>query len=152
MAMAEELRREIALACSPERAFRAFTEHVDLWWPHAHRKSHEHAMRFTRDALIQTAADGSEWTMGRVLAWDPPNRVVVTWQINGQWQFDPDPAHASEVDVRFTADGPDRTTVDISHQYVERLVGAQAVYDAFLQGGSWTAMLERFAKGLADAE
>ena len=42
--------------------------------------------------------------------------------------------------------------MDISHQYVERLVGAQAVYDAFLQGGSWTAMLERFAKGLADAE
>ena len=77
--MADELRREIALACSPERAFRAFTEHVDLWWPRSHRKSREHAMRFTRDALIQTATDGGEWTMGRVAAWDPPHRLALDW-------------------------------------------------------------------------
>lgn len=77
--MAEALRREIVLACAPERAFRAVTEHVDLWWPRSHRKSRDHAMRFTPEALIQIAADGSEWTMGRVLAWEPPHRLALDW-------------------------------------------------------------------------
>jgi uncharacterized protein YndB with AHSA1/START domain len=65
--------------------------------------------------------DGSEW-ISRVLAWQPPHRLVVTWQINGEWQFDPDPAHASEIEVRFTADGPTQTTVDLEHRHLDRLV------------------------------
>ena len=106
--MAEELRREIALACSPDRAFRAFTEHVDLWWPRTHRKSREHAMRFTRDALVQTAADGSEWTMGRVLAWDPPHRLALDWFAGAV--TDP-----TKVEIGFTAEG-DGTLVTIVHR------------------------------------
>jgi len=80
-----------------------------------------------------------------VLAWQPPRRLVVTWQINGQWQYDPDPAHASEIEVRFTADGPERTTVDLEHRLLDRLVGGQAIYDAIRGGGGWSALLESFA-------
>jgi len=140
-----------------EQAFEVFTASFTAWWPHQYHIGQSDVAEVVLESReggrwYERGVDGTECDWGRVLSWEPPTRILFTWQINGQWQFDPDPAHASEVDVRFTADGPDRTTVDISHQYVERLVGAQAVYDAFLQGGSWTAMLERFAKGLADAE
>ena len=142
---------------SLERAFRFFTGSLTAWWPAEYHIGAAEMAEVVMEPRVggrwfERGVDGIECDWGRVLAWEPPNRVLVTWQINGQWQFDPDPAHASEVDVRFTADGPERTTVDITHQYVERLVGAQAVYDAFLEGGSWTAMLERFAKGLGDSQ
>jgi hypothetical protein len=80
------------------------------------------------------------------------SRLVVTWQINGQWQYDPDPGHASEIEVRFTADGPGQTTVELEHRLLERLAGGQAIHDAIRGGGGWTAMLELFAKATADTE
>jgi uncharacterized protein YndB with AHSA1/START domain len=106
--MAEMLRREIALACSPERAFRAFTEHVDLWWPRTHRKSRDHAMRFTPEALIQIAVDGTEWTMGRVLAFEPPGRLALDWFAGAAT----DPTH---VEITFAAEAAG-TRVTIIHR------------------------------------
>jgi uncharacterized protein YndB with AHSA1/START domain len=81
-----------------------------------------------------------------VPAWEPPHRLVVTWQINGQWQYDPDPEHASEVEVRFTADGSERTTVELEHRRLERLVDGQALRDGITDGGGWPSLLELFAK------
>ncbi len=96
--------------------------------------------------------DGSQCDWGRVLAWEPPHRLVVTWQINGQWQYDPDPQHASEIEVRFTPDGPEQTTVELEHRLLDRLVDGQAIRDALVGGGGWTAMLELFAKAAANQE
>jgi uncharacterized protein YndB with AHSA1/START domain len=84
-----------------------------------------------------------------VLAWEPPHRLVFTWQINGQWQFDPDPAHASEIEVRFIPDGPEQTTVEVEHRLFDRLVGGPAIHDAFTGGGGWTALLDGYAKAVA---
>ena len=93
----------------------------------------------------------NECDWGRVLAWEPPHRLVVTWQINGEWQYDPDPEHASEIEVRFTADGPGQTTVELEHRLLDRLVAGQAIHDAIaVQGGGWTSLLERFAKAAAN--
>ncbi|MGH9248503.1 MAG: SRPBCC domain-containing protein [Acidimicrobiales bacterium] len=47
-----------------------------------------------------------------------PHRLVVTWQINGEWQLDADPEHASEIEVRFTPDGPEQTTVELEHRHL----------------------------------
>jgi uncharacterized protein YndB with AHSA1/START domain len=85
-----------------------------------------------------------------VLAWEPPHRLVVTWQINGQWQYDPDPAHASEIEVRFTADGPEQTIVELEHRHLERLVDGQALRDGITGGGGWAGLLELFAKAAAN--
>ena len=87
-----------------------------------------------------------------MLAWEPPDRLVVTWQINGEWQYDPDPQHASEIEVRFIADGPRRTRVELEHRLLDRLVGGQAIYDGIARGGGWTGNLERFAKAATNAE
>lgn len=142
--MAEELRREIALSCSPEHAFRAFTEHIDLWWPRTHRKSRAHAMRFSGDALIQTAADGSEWTMGRVLAWEPPYRLALDWFAGAV--TDP-----TNVDISFASeDGGTRITI------VHRPLTPEAIkhwpnrVGTFI--GGWEAVLGELKQHIEGAE
>ena len=127
-----------------ERAFRAFTDAFGSWWPaeyHIGQADMATAILEPRQGgrWYEQGTDGSECDWGRVLAWEPPHRLVVTWQINGQWQYDPDPAHASEIEVRFTADGPDQTTVELEHRRLERLVDGQALRDGITGGGGWPA-------------
>lgn len=146
---------KVTVNLAPDKAFRVFTENVDTWWPHGY-----HIGAAEVDAVIlepheggrwyERGVDGSECDWGRVLVWDPPHRLVFTWQINGRWQFDPDPEHASEIDVRFGAEGPDRTTVEVEHRYFERLVAGQAVRDAIRGGGGWPALLASYAAAAAD--
>jgi len=93
--------------------------------------------------------DGSECDWGRVLAWEPPLRILVTWQINGSWQYDPDPLHASEIEVRFRAEGPERTRVELEHRHLDRLVDGQALRDGIGEGGGWSSNLEHFARAVA---
>ncbi|OLB66901.1 MAG: ATPase [Actinobacteria bacterium 13_2_20CM_2_72_6] len=134
-----------------ERAFRVFTASFGTWWPaqyHIGQADLAEAILEQRAGgrWYERGVDGSECDWGRVLAWEPPHRLVVTWQINGQWQYDPDPAHASEIEVRFTADGPGQTTVELAHRYLDRLVDGQALRDGISGGGGWDAILELFAK------
>jgi uncharacterized protein YndB with AHSA1/START domain len=146
------LRGTVTVAVPVEQAFRVFTDQIHTWWPadyHIGQAGMARAVLEPREGgrWYEEGIDGSQCDWGRVLAWEPPNRLVVTWQINGQWQFDPDPAHASEVEVRFTPDGPEQTTVELEHRHLERLVDGQAVRDTIaIQGGGWTTMLELFAK------
>ena len=134
-----------------ERAFRVFTESINTWWPayyHIGQADMAEAILEPRvgGRWYERGVDGSECDWGQVRAWEPPHRLVVTWQINGQFQYDPDPEHASEIEVRFTASGPAQTKVDLEHRSLERLVGGQAVRDTIGEGGGWSAMLELFAK------
>jgi uncharacterized protein YndB with AHSA1/START domain len=140
-----------------DRAFQLFTGAFNSWWPPQHHigaadlaeavmEGREGGRWYERDV------DGSECDWGRVIAWDPPHRVVVTWQLNGQWQFDADPDHASEVEVRFTAKGPGQTMVELEHRYLERLVGGQALRDGIQGGGGWGSLLELFAKEAANQQ
>ncbi|MEC3953150.1 SRPBCC family protein [Nocardia sp. CDC153] len=143
------------VALPQERAFRFFTENFGSWWPADYHIGQSDMV----DAVIEPSvggrwfergADGSECDWGRVLAWEPPHRFLVTWQINGSWQFDPDPAHASEIEVRFVPEGPEQTRVELEHRHLDRLVDGQAIHDAIaIQGGGWSTLLELFAKTAA---
>jgi uncharacterized protein YndB with AHSA1/START domain len=140
-----------------ERAFRVFTASLNTWWPvqyHIGQAEIAEAILEPREGgrWYERGVDGSECDWGRVLAWEPPHRLVVTWQINGQWQFDPDPAHASEIEVRFTEAGPEQTTVELEHRLLDRLVDGQALRDGITSGGGWGAILELFAKAAANQE
>jgi uncharacterized protein YndB with AHSA1/START domain len=150
------LNGAITVGVPAEQAFRVFTAAFGRWWP---PQFHIGASDMA-DAVLEPkvggrwyerGTDGSECDWGRVLVWEPPRRLVVTWQINGRWQFDPDPAHASEIEVRFTAQGPRETKVELEHRLIHRLVDAQALYDGIRGGGSWKFLLEAFAKA-AEAE
>jgi uncharacterized protein YndB with AHSA1/START domain len=137
-----------------DRAFRVFTESFDSWWP---REYHIGQTEMAEAVLepraggrwYERGTDGSQCDWGRVLAWEPPHRLVVTWQINGRWQYDPDPAHASEVELRFIADGPDRTRVEFEHRHLDRLVMGEDLSEAFKGAGGWSSVLQRFADAAA---
>jgi uncharacterized protein YndB with AHSA1/START domain len=138
-----------------EQAFRVFVGSIDKWWPHQY-----HIGQAELDEVIlepqeggrwyERGVDGTECDWGRVLSWEPPHRLVFTWQINGSWQFDPDPERASEIEVRFTSDGPDQTTVAVEHRHFDRLDGGQAIHGAIRGGGGWAQLLDGYAKTVVD--
>jgi uncharacterized protein YndB with AHSA1/START domain len=146
----------ITVGVPVEQAFAVFSGSVSTWWPrdyHIGQADMAEVVLEPRNGgrWYERGVDGSECDWGTVLAWEPPHRIVVTWQINGQWQYDPDLAHASEIEVRFSADGLAQTTVALEHRLLDRLAGGQAIGDAIRGGGGWTAILELFAKAAADA-
>jgi uncharacterized protein YndB with AHSA1/START domain len=140
-----------------EKTFRIFTDSFNSWWPHQYhigRADMAEVILEPREGgrWYERGVDGSECDWGRVLAWEPPHRLVFTWQINSQWQFDPDPEHASEIEVRFTPDGPGQTTVEVEHRLFDRLVGGDAIHGTINGGGGWTALLDGYAKAVAKEE
>ncbi|MEU2255176.1 SRPBCC family protein [Nocardia xishanensis] len=146
------LQGKATVAMPLEKAFAFFTESFGSWWPAAYHIGQAEMA----DAIIEPrvggrwferGVDGSECDWGRVLTWEPPHRLVVTWQINGHWQYDPDPAHASEIEFLFTAEGPEQTGLTLEHRHLDRLVEGKAIHDTIVErGGGWSTVLEMFAK------
>jgi uncharacterized protein YndB with AHSA1/START domain len=151
----QPIQGTVTVGVPVEHAFRVFTDSFNTWWPaqyHIGQADMAEAILEPHEGgrWYEKGVDGSECDWGRVLTWEPPRRLVVTWQINGQWQFDPDPEHASEIEVRFTPDGPGQTTVEVEHRLLERLVDGQALREGIEGGGGWSALLELFAKAAAN--
>ncbi len=93
--------------------------------------------------------DGSECRLARVLAYEPPARAVISWDISLQWQLEVDPQRTSEIEVRFVAEGPDRTRVELEHRNLDRhCEGWQQMSAAVGSPDGWTVGLHRFAQRL----
>lgn len=148
----ESVRREVVVPVAPERAFEVFTARMTDWWPSHHHigsapieeiviEPREGGRWFTRHE------DGSETSTGVVAAWEPPERLVVTWQIGADWKF-----HAglvTTVEVRFVAEGADRTRVQLEHRDLDRYgPDAEKMRETFEQPGAWEGTLEAFAAAL----
>lgn len=135
-----------------EKAFAFFTESFGEWWPPAyHIGASEMADAILEPRVggrwFERGVDGSECDWGRVLVWEPPHRIVVTWQISGHWRFDPEPEHASEIEFRFTAEAPEQTVLTLEHRHLDRLVEGKAVRDTIVErGGGWSTVLARFVE------
>jgi uncharacterized protein YndB with AHSA1/START domain len=157
--MIPAIQATLTVGVPVERAFRVFTESLNTWWPaeyHIGSAATDAAILEPREGgrWYERGVDGSECDWSRVLAWQPPHCLVVTWQINGLWQFDPKPDHASEIEVHFRADGPELTTVELEPPALGpacRRLG-QAIHETLISGGSWIAMLELFAKAATNTE
>ena len=99
--------------------------------------------------LYDRGVDGSECRWARVLAYEPPNRVVISWDISAQWQIETDLDRTSEVEVRFVSEAPDRTRVELEHRKLERHgEGWEGMRDAVGGPGGWPLYLGRFAERL----
>jgi uncharacterized protein YndB with AHSA1/START domain len=151
--MIPSIQRKITINAPVERTFKVFTESFTNWWPPAYHIGQAEMAEAVLEPHVggrwyEKGIDGSECDWGKVLEWEPPHRVVLTWQINGEWAYDPDLAHASELEIRFGPDGPQQTVVELEHRHIDRLVGGQAAYAAVSEEGGWTMMLERFAKAV----
>jgi uncharacterized protein YndB with AHSA1/START domain len=108
-----------------ERAFSVFTEDMGSWWPSDHHILEGELAEMVFEPRVgghvyDRATDGSECRWARVLAYDPPNRVVFSWDISLRWALETDPARTSEVEVRFVAEAPERTRVELEHRNLER--------------------------------
>jgi uncharacterized protein YndB with AHSA1/START domain len=96
--------------------------------------------------VIDRGVDGSECRWARVLAYEPPNRVVISWDISPQWQIETDRDKTSEVEVRFIAESPERTRVQLEHRYLDRHGdGWQSVRDGVTGDQGWPLYLRRYA-------
>jgi uncharacterized protein YndB with AHSA1/START domain len=127
-----------------EEAFRVFTEEIGAWWPvAAHSVEPEQVAAVVLEGrqggrLYERWQDGGETDWGRVLAWEPPHRLVLAWSPN------PDRSIPTRVEVRFTAVEPDHTRVELEHTGWERLAEEAAQVRANYEGG-WPGVLDAFA-------
>jgi len=144
----EPVKKQILVAASPEHAFRVFTEGIDRWWPRKHHIGKSPLKRAVLEARAggrwySICEDGSECDVGKVLTWDPPHRLVLSWQITANWQFDP--SFSTEVEVTFRPEGPQTTRVELEHRDLHRYgVAAESLRKQIDADGGWRFILERF--------
>jgi uncharacterized protein YndB with AHSA1/START domain len=146
----EPVKKQIIVQATPERAFAVFTAGIDRCWPREH---HIGKSPLKRAVLEEQAGgrwyavseDGSECEVGKVLSWEPPRRLLLAWQITGDWQYDP--AFVTEVEVTFTPQGPHRTRVDLEHRDLDRYGDKAAAFRKSVDSaGGWGKIVAEFAK------
>ena len=145
------VRRHIVVDATIEKAFSVFTEQFGDFKPPEHNLLAAPIAETVFEPrvgghIVDRATDGSECRWARILAYEPPDRVVFSWDIGPQWQLEPDPNNASEVEVRFIAEGPERTRVELEHSNIDRHgPGWQAVADGVGDDAGWPLYLSRYA-------
>jgi uncharacterized protein YndB with AHSA1/START domain len=153
MNMADDavVRRQIVVDTSIERAFAAFVERFGEFKPPEHNLLGAEITETRFESRVgghiyDRAADGRECRWARVLAYEPPNRVVFSWDISPQWQLEADESNTSEVEVRFVAETPDRTRLELEHRHLDRHgPGWESLRDAIDSDGGWPLYLARYA-------
>ena len=143
------VRKSVRVKAPIARAFEVFTVGLTRWWPPNHGIGKKPIAKVLMEPRLggrwlEIAEDGTETSVATIILWEPPHRLVLLWQVNAQWK--PDLAMKSEVDVRFTADGPDATMVELLHHKFETM-GAEA--GASLRkdvNGGWPGLMDRFAQ------
>jgi uncharacterized protein YndB with AHSA1/START domain len=148
------VRTQIVVEAPIARAFQVFTEDFGSFKPPEHNLLGVEIAETVFEPregghLYDRGVDGSECRWARVLAYEPPNRVVITWDISPQWQIETDLEKTSEVEVRFITETPERTRVELEHRNLERHGnGWEAERDAVGGEGGWPLYLQRFADRL----
>ena len=146
----EPVKKQVVVKTSAENAFRVFTDGIDQWWPRQHHIGKTPLKRAVIEPRkdgrwYSISEDGSECDTGKVLVWDPPRRLVMTWQITAEWKFDP--AFVTEVEVTFTPDGPARTIVDLEHRNLERYGAvAAAIRQSIGADTGWGLIIKNYAE------
>src|SRR5690348_11451583 len=134
-----------------QRAFKVFTEDFGRFKPPEHNMLGVEIAETVFEGhvggyLYDRGVDGSECRWARVLAYDPPERVVLSWDIGPTWQIETDPAKTSEFEVRFVAESPSRTRVELEHRNLERHgEGWEGVRDGVDGEQGWPLYLQRYA-------
>ena len=146
------VRKTIHVKASAAHAFEVFTAGLDRWWPKDHgigKTPRKAVVMETRlgGHWYELAEDGTRTNVGRIIAWEPPQRFVMSWDINSEWK--PDTTVSSEVEVRFIAEAPDRTRVELEHRNIDRHGdGWESVREGVDNEDGWPLYLRRYAEYL----
>jgi uncharacterized protein YndB with AHSA1/START domain len=148
------VRKTVNVNASPEIAWRVFTQQMGTWWPLSMYKIGKVA---AVDAVIEPEVggrwyergeDGSTCDWGRVLVWEPPERLVLTYDIDADWKFDPN--LNTVLEIRFIAEGG-ATRVELEHRNLDRYgEHRDKMRKVFDTEGDWGRLLAGFA-ALAEA-
>jgi uncharacterized protein YndB with AHSA1/START domain len=145
-------RHSIVVEAPIERAFSVFTDGFGTFKPREHNMLQVDIAETVFEThvggnIYDRGVDGSECRWARVLEFEPPNRVLFSWDISPQWQIETDLDKTSEVEVRFIAEAPDRTRVELEHRNLDRHgPGWEAERDGVGGEGGWWLYLDRFAQ------
>jgi uncharacterized protein YndB with AHSA1/START domain len=145
------VRRQIVVPAPIERAFAVFTERFGDFKPPEHNLLGVPVVETVFESKVgghiyDRGLDGSECRWARILVFDPPDRVVFSWDISPQWTIETEPDNTSEVEVRFIAETPERTRVELEHRHIERHgPGWPAVSDGVAMDEGWPLYLQRYA-------
>ena len=154
-AAATSVRHEIVVEAPIERAFSVFTDDFGSFKPREHNLLGVDIAETVFEPRVgghvyDRGVDGSECRWARVLAYERPHRVVMSWDVSPQWQIETDPEKTSEVEVRFFAESPDRTRVELEHRHLDRHGdGWEQVREGVDSEGGWPLYLRRFADVVA---
>lgn len=141
------VRKSLVVTADVQRSFQAFTSRMGSWWPRTKTIGASPPVAVIIEPRpggrwYERGEDGSECEWGKVLQWDPPARLVLAWQIDGNWKYNP--SCITEVEVNFTVLSATQTRVDFEHRHLERLgENAQAVRDMLNSG--WGGLLELYS-------
>jgi uncharacterized protein YndB with AHSA1/START domain len=143
------VRKSIVVNAPLEHTFNVFVHQHNAWWPRTHHIGKTESF----DAVIEPrsggrwyerSSDGSECDWGRVLAYEAPTRLLLSWEISAQWTHDADVAN--EVEVLFSAPAPGQTLVQLEHRKIERYGDmAEVMRGVFDSDGGWPGILARMA-------
>jgi uncharacterized protein YndB with AHSA1/START domain len=145
------VRRQIVVEAPIDRAFAAFTERFGDFKPPEHNLLGVPIAETVFEPKVgghitDRGADGSECAWATVRAYEPPTRVVFSWDISPRWQIETDPDNSSEVEVVFVAETPQRTRVELEHRHLDRHgPGWEAVRDGVAHDEGWPLYLDRYA-------
>lgn len=149
------VKKSIVVDAPIERAFQVFTKDFGSFKPADHNLLAVPIAETVFEPRVggyvfDRGVDGSECRWARVLAFEPPTRVLLSWNISPQWRIETDPEKVSEWEVRFTAETPQRTRVEIEHRHLERHGdGWEAERDGVAGDGGWPLYLQRYAELIA---
>jgi uncharacterized protein YndB with AHSA1/START domain len=155
---AATVRRHVVVDAPVERAFDVFTRRFGEFKPPEHNLLASPIAETVFEPrvgghILDRAEDGTECRWARILAFDPPHRVVFSWDIGPQWQVESNPELTSEVEVRFVAEGPTRTRVELEHRDIDRHgPGWQSLADGIGGDEGWPLYLDRYASLLRAGE
>ena len=142
------VRKQLRVNAAQARAFQVFALEMSTWWP----STHTILKSPLKDTIIEpyaggrwyvTGEDGSSCQTGHVITWQPPELLVLAWQLNADWQFDAE--LITEVHVRFVAESEQVTRVELEHRHLERMGSkAGAARTALDSPGGWGGILELY--------
>jgi hypothetical protein len=150
------VRHSVVVEAPLDKAFEVFTKDFGRFKPPEHNMLGVEIAETILEgrvggSLYDRGVDGSECRWGRVLAYDPPNRVILSWDIGPTWQIETDVNKTSEFEVRFVAETPDRTRVELEHRGLDRHGdGWEGVRDGVDGDQGWPLYLRRYAQLFSD--
>jgi uncharacterized protein YndB with AHSA1/START domain len=142
------VRKQVTVTASQQRAFDLFANEMSRWWPATHSILKSPLKQYVVEPRVggrwyAVGEDGSTSPTGYVIDWRPPQRLVLAWQLGGDWQFDAE--LVTEVEVKFIAESANTTRVELEHRHLQRMGEQAAQIRTMVDApGGWTAVMESF--------